>query len=259
MSEVRGGPATRAEVCAAALADCFRGDGEILANPIGTLPTIGGRLAKATFEPSLVMTDGEALLVENILPVGMEAPEKVVAGWNPYRTMFDVVWSGRRHIIMGGSQIDPFGNQNFAFIGAPEKPKTQLLGMRGAPGNTISNKTSYWIANHSTRVFVPEVDVVSGVGYNRAAALSRDNSRSHEIVRVVTNLCVCDFATPDHHMRLRSVHPGVTVADVITATGFELVIPGDVPATRLPTDEELRWIRAVIDPLGLGEKEVPNP
>ena len=31
-----------------AIADCFRGDGEILANPIGTLPVIGGRLAKAT-------------------------------------------------------------------------------------------------------------------------------------------------------------------------------------------------------------------
>ena len=54
------------------VAECFRGDGEILANPIGTIPTIGGRLAKATFEPDLVMTDGEALLVENILPVGVD-------------------------------------------------------------------------------------------------------------------------------------------------------------------------------------------
>jgi hypothetical protein len=55
------------------------------------------------------------------------------------------------------------------------------------------------------------------------------------------------------------VHPGVTVADVVAATGLELVIPDDVPESRLPTDEELRWIREVIDPLGLGEKEVPNP
>ena len=41
---------------------------------------IGGRLAKATVAPELVMTDGEALLVENILPIGVDAPEKVVAG-----------------------------------------------------------------------------------------------------------------------------------------------------------------------------------
>jgi acyl CoA:acetate/3-ketoacid CoA transferase beta subunit len=168
---LRRGPPTRAEVCAAAIADAFRGDGEILANPIGTLPVIGGRLAKATFAPELVMTDGEALLVENILPVGVDNPEKVVAGWNPYRSMFDVVWSGRRHVIMGASQIDKFGNQNFAFIGSHDKPKAQLLGMRGAPGNTINDKTSYWIPSHTTRTFVPAVDVVSGVGYDRARDL----------------------------------------------------------------------------------------
>jgi len=255
---MRDGAPTRAEVCAAAIADCFAHDGEILANPIGTLPMIGGRLAKATVAPELVMTDGEALLVENIVPVGVAQPEKVVAGWNPYRSMFDVVWSGRRHVMMGASQIDPFGNQNFAFIGDPAKPRTQLLGMRGAPGNTINDKTSYWIPAHSARVFVPQVDVVSGVGYDRAAAVDGNAGRFHELGRVVTNLCVLDFDSPDRHMRLRSVHPGVTVDDVVAATGFDLVIDGDVGESRLPTDDELRWIRDVIDPNGLGEEEVPS-
>ena len=69
----RDGAPTRAEVCAAAIADCFAHDGEILANPIGTLPVIGGRLAKATVAPELVMTDGEAVLVEYILTVGAAA------------------------------------------------------------------------------------------------------------------------------------------------------------------------------------------
>jgi hypothetical protein len=55
------------------------------------------------------------------------------------------------------------------------------------------------------------------------------------------------------------VHPGVTVDDVVAATGFELAIDSSVPASRLPTDEELKWIRDVIDPDGLGEQEVPNP
>ncbi len=253
----RDGAPTRAEVCAAAIADCFANDGEILANPIGTLPMIGGRLAKATVAPQLVMTDGEALLVDNIVPVGVDDPEKVVVGWNPYRTMFDVVWSGRRHVMMGGSQIDMWGNQNFAFIGSRDAPKTQLLGMRGAPGNTINDKTSYFLPGHSTRLFVPEVDVVCGVGYDRAAKLGPDAARFHELGWVITNLAVMDFATPDHRMRLRSVHPGVTVDDVVAATGFELVIDGDVPQSRLPTDEEIHWIREVIDPNGLGEQEVP--
>jgi acyl CoA:acetate/3-ketoacid CoA transferase beta subunit len=246
-------------VCAAAIADCFAHDGEILANPIGTLPVIGGRLAKATVAPELVMTDGEALLVENIIPVGVDDPEKVVAGWNPYRTMFDIVWSGRRHVMMGASQLDKYGNQNFAFIGSHAAPRTQLLGMRGAPGNTINDRTSYWIPAHTARVFVPAVDVVSGVGYDRAADLGPVAGRFHNLGYVVTNLCVLDFETADHRLRLRSVHPGVTVDDVVAATGFELAIDADVPESRLPTDDEVQWIRERIDPTGLGEQEVPNP
>jgi acyl CoA:acetate/3-ketoacid CoA transferase beta subunit len=253
----RDGAPTRAEVCAVAIADCFRDDGEILANPIGTLPMIGGRVAKATFAPQLVMTDGEALLVENPMPVGVDAPEKVVGSWNPYRSMFDMVWSGRRHVMMGGSQFDKWGNQNFAFIGNPAAPKTQLLGMRGAPGNTINDRTSFWIPAHSTRVFVPAVSVVSGVGYDRAAELGEWVQEHHELRRVVTNLAVLDFGGPDHRMRLLTVHPGVTVDDVVAATGFELVRDGDVPESRLPTDEELHLIREVVDPNGLGEQEVP--
>jgi acyl CoA:acetate/3-ketoacid CoA transferase beta subunit len=256
---MRDGAPTRAEVCAAAIADCFAHDGEILANPIGTLPVIGGRLAKATVAPELVMTDGEALLVENIVPIGVDDPEKVVAGWNPYRTMFDVVWSGRRHVMMGASQIDKWGNQNFAFIGSYDAPRTQLLGMRGAPGNTINDTTSYWIPAHTTRAFVPAVDVVCGVGYDRARDLGPVAGRFHHLGYVVSNLCVLDFDTLDNRMRLRSVHPGVTVDEVVAATGFELAIDGDVPTSRLPTDDELQWIRERIDPNGLGEEEVPNP
>jgi acyl CoA:acetate/3-ketoacid CoA transferase beta subunit len=218
---------------------------------------IGGRLAKATFEPDLVMTDGEALLVENIVPVGVPDAPKVVSGWNPYRNMFDIVWNGPRHILMGATQLDRHGNQNLAFLGSHAKPTVQLLGFRGTPGNTINNKTSYWVPNHSPRVFVEKVDVVSGVGYDRAEALG-PGGRFHALPRVVTNLAVLDFATPPRVMQLVSVHPGVTVADVVAATGFELVVPTDVPETRLPTDDELRLIREVIDPNGLREQEVPS-
>ena len=256
-ADTRTAAATRADVCAAALADCFRADGEILANPIGNLPLIGGRLAKATFGPQLLMTDGEAQLIENVMPVGVDDPEKVVSSWNPYRRMFDLLWNGRRHVIMGASQIDRFGNQNFAFIGDPAKPKAQLLGMRGAPGNTLNHRTSYWIPAHSARVFVDQVDVASGVGYDRAATLG-DAGRFHEIVHVVTNLAVLDFETPSHSMRLRSVHPGVSVDEVVGATGFELVVPESVPESRVPDADELRLLRE-IDPSDLRDQEVPDP
>lgn len=247
---------TRADHCVIAVAEAFRGDGEIMANPIGTIPMIGGRLARATFEPDLVMTDGEALLVANPMPVGVADPEKVVEAWNPYRSMFDVVWSGRRHVMMGASQMDRYGNQNFACIGPMDRPKAQLLGFRGAPGNTIQNRTSYWIPAHNAKTFVQQVDVVTGVGYDRARALGA-GGRFHRLGHVVTNLGVMDFETPDNTMRLRSVHPGVTVDEIVAATGFDLVVPDDVPETRSPTAAELALI-AEIDPNGLRLREVPE-
>ena len=150
-------------------------------------------------------------------------------------------------------------NQNIAAIGDdPNRPKVQLLGFRGAPGNTINNPTSYWVPRQSAKAVVESVDVVTGVGYDRAAALSVAQRRFHEIRRVVTNLAVLDFETPDHRMRLRSVHPGVTVDDVQEATGFELAVDGDVPESRRPTDEELTLIREVLDPEGRAEQEVPS-
>jgi acyl CoA:acetate/3-ketoacid CoA transferase beta subunit len=233
------------EVCVVACAEAWRGDGEILASPIGVLPSVAARLARATFAPDLMLTDGQASLVR----------EGIVEGWMPYRTVFDTVWSGRRHVMMGASQIDRFGNQNISAIGPHAKPKTQLVGMRGAPGNTMNHPTSYWVPAHSTRVFVPKVDVVCGVGYDRAAALGRAG-RFHEIRRVVTNLAVLDFDTADHAMRLASCHPGVTPDDVVKATGFPLVVPPDVPTTRAPSAEELRLIRDVIDPSGSAAKEL---
>ncbi|MEZ4375771.1 MAG: hypothetical protein R3B07_33500 [Polyangiaceae bacterium] len=115
--------ATLDEVCAVAIAECFRGDGEILCSPIGTLPAIGARLAKLTFEPGLLMTDGVAPLVANVSALGDKDAAKVIEGWLPYRSVFDLVWHGRRHVMMGATQIDRYGNQNIACIGDFEKPR----------------------------------------------------------------------------------------------------------------------------------------
>lgn len=259
MSDTLSSLVTRADVCAVAVADCFRGDGELLANPIGTIPMIGGRLARATWEPDLVMTDGEAALIANDEAVPAVGDRRYET-YNPYRTMFDVVWSGRRHVMMGATQVDQFGNQNIAGLGgAPTQPRTQLLGFRGAPGNTINDTTSYWVPQHGPRVFVEHVDIVTGIGYDRAAALGDEASRFHEIRRVVSNLGVFDFETSDHRMRVRSLHPGVSVDDVVAATAFELAIPDDVPTSRLPTADELRLLTEVIDPKNTRLREVPEP
>jgi acyl CoA:acetate/3-ketoacid CoA transferase beta subunit len=249
--------ASRADVCVVACAEAWRGDGEIVASPMGTVPTIAARLARATFEPELMLSDGAAMLVAGTWPVDAPAPGPV-EGWAPFRAVFDIAWGGKRHVMMGPSQLDRFGNANISAIGDFARPTRQLLGVRGAPGNTVNHATSYWVAKHRTRSFVPRVDMVSGVGYDSAAKSGVAASRFLDLRRVVTNLAVLDFATPDHAMRLVSVHPGVTVDEVVARTGFALVIDGDVPQTREPTAEELRLISEVIDPNGLRHREVPE-
>ena len=222
---------SRLDVCVVACAELFRGDGEILASPMGPVPSLGARLARRTFEPDLVLSDGEATLL-----TADGRPE----GWLPYRAVFDVVAHGRRHVVMGANQIDRYGNQNISCIGPHQAPKRQLLGVRGAPGNTVNHRTSYWVPKHSPRVFVPAVDVVSGVGYDR------DGGRFHDVYRVVTNLCVLDFGGPGHAMRVVSVHPDVSIDEIVEQTGFPLDID-DPPVTREPTGEELAILRE-LDP-----------
>jgi hypothetical protein len=103
------------------------------------------------------------------------------------------------------------------------------------------------------------VDVVSGLGYDRAAAVGGFVASHHEIRRVITDLAVLDFESPARTMRLRSVHPGVTVEEVVTATGFDLELPQGgataVPESRVPSDAELA-ILDLLDPEGLRHREV---
>jgi acyl CoA:acetate/3-ketoacid CoA transferase beta subunit len=246
-----GAPPSLAEICIVACAEAWRGDGAILASPMGVIPALGARLAQLTFEPDLLLTDGEATIM---------APaadgSQVTEGWVPFREVFTMLAAGRRHVMMGASQLDQFGNQNISCIGDWARPRAQLLGVRGAPGNTVNHPVSYWVPRHSRRVFVDQVDMASGVGYDRVGGLSEVIRGYHELRVVVTNLAVLDFGGSDHAMRVRSVHPGATVSDVADATGFVLAAPLEVPQTRLPTDAELAVIRGPLDPDARRDQEL---
>jgi acyl CoA:acetate/3-ketoacid CoA transferase beta subunit len=243
---------TRAEYCAIACAEIFTGAGEIMASPMATLPLIGARLARLTTEPDLLITDGEALILADTPAVGSTGP---IEGWMPFRKVFDVVASGRRHVVMGANQIDRHGNQNLSAFGALQQPTRQMFGVRGAPGNTVNHATSYWVGKHSSRVFCDTVDIVSGVGYDNVDP-TNPAFRFHHIHRVVSNLGVFDFEGPDHTFRALSLHPGVTPEQVAENTSFEVAGLAEAGVTREPSDDELHLIRDVLDPRSLRDREV---
>ena len=250
---------TLAELLIVASADAWRGNGEILASGIGVVPRLGASLAKLTHTPELMMTDSEAFLVEDPIPLGPRGDYvPKFSGYLSFSRVFDVVWAGRRHVMISPTQIDRWGQTNLSCIGDFAKPKAQMLGVRGLPGNSINHINSMFVPAHSTRVFVGgEVDMVGGVGYNPARWPEGAKRDYVDLRRIVTDLCVMDFEGPDHAIRVRSLHPGVSFDEVQAATGFPLLQAPDLGDTPAPTPEQLAIISR-LDPHNLRATVIKN-
>ena len=162
-------------------------------------------------------------------------------------------------MMMGASQIDQYGNTNISCIGNWNKPTSQLIGARGCPGNTINHTVSYWVTSHNQRMFVPKVDFISGVGYGGGPEFPNEAKRFVNIAIVVSPLGFFDFDEQTKRMRVKSYNKGSSVDKIVENTGFELVIPANVSETPAPTEEQLRLIREVIDPVGIRRLEVTPP
>ncbi len=226
-----------------ACARAWENDGEVLASGIGVVPRLAASLAMHK-NPDLMMTDSEAYMVSEPVPIGpRNGYEPKRETWMGFSRIFDNVWSGKRHALVGPTQIDRFGQANISAIGDYDQPKIQMLGVRGFPGNSISHANSFFVPNHSKRVFVDgEVDMVASIGYNPQRLPKGHKLDDVDIRLVVTNLCVMDFGGPDHQARLVSLHPDVTLEQVVENTAFEVFVPDDVPVTAAPTEEELALI-----------------
>lgn len=238
-------------ICAAS--NAWQGDGEVLATGIGIVPRLAASMSMLSSNPDLMMTDSEAWLVSEPVPIGpRDGYQTKREGWMGFTRIFDNVWSGKRHAMVGPTQVDRFGQANISMIGSDyQKPKSMMLGVRGFPGNSISHANSFFVPNHSTKVFVAgEVDMVASVGYN-PTRLARGWSLDDIDIRLIfTNLAVFDFGGPNRQARLRSLHPGVTAAQVQEATGFELHVPADLSETAAPTEAQLALL-ARLDPHNL--------
>jgi len=230
-------------VCAAAQA--WEHDGEVLATGIGVVPRLAASVCMLSGNTDLLMTDSEAWLVREPVPLGPRngyKPRRET--WMGFSRIFDNVWGGKRHAMVGPTQIDRFGQANISMIGGDyRKPRSQMLGVRGFPGNSISHANSFFVPQHSTKVFVAgEVDMVASAGYNPERLARGWSFNDIDLRLVVTNLCVMDFEGPGRQLRIRSLHPGVTAQQVQEATDFPLYAPSRIPETAAPTDLQLALI-----------------
>jgi len=241
-----------AELCICASAEAFRGDGEFMVTSIGLVPRLAASLAKATFEKGLMMTEGEAFLVSEPVPVGPRGGYKPkIEGLMTYERVFDIIAKGKRHAMVTPVQVDRYGQMNISIVGDYDRPKTALLGVRGYPGNTILNSNSMFVPNHDKRTFVDgEVDMVGGIGYNPDRWPGRKKPPFLDLRRIVSNLAVMDFDGSDNGIRVISLHPGVTFDQVQDNTSFELQKVNDLGETNEPSGNQLEVLKR-LDPHNL--------
>lgn len=250
-----------AELMIVAASEAFRNDGEVLATGIGLLPRLAASLAMKTFNPDMMMTDSEAYMLSDPNPVsGRSSHEgQKQETWMGFSRIFDNVWSGKRHAMVGPTQIDRYGQSNISALGGSyQQPKVQMLGARGFPGNSISHANSFFVPSHSTRVFVEnECDMVCSIGYNPERLPKGYTLDEIDIRMVITDLCVMDWNGPNHMLQLLSVHPGISVEQVLENTGFEIHVAESIPVTAVPTLEQLDVI-AKLDPDNWRSKQLKD-
>ena len=228
-------------------ATCFIGTG---------IPMLAAMLASRTTAPNLIPVfefGGTGAMLEE-LPRAVGEARTFHNGVSALG-ICDTMETAQRGFIdfgfLGGAQIDPYGNLNSTAIGEHDHPKARLPGAGG--GNDVGSHCWRTVAimQHDSRRFVPKVDFIttpgflSGRGARQAAGLPPGTGP----VYVVSTLALMDYEPETCRMRLKSLHPGVTVDEVKANTGFALIIPEKVGQNEPPSAEELRLLREEIDPL----------
>ena len=162
------------------------------------------------------------------------------------RELFDCAGQGRVDVFfLSGGQIDGQGNINLVSVGDYDHPKARFPGSFGSAYlYYVVPKVILFRTEHSRRTLVPKVDFISAPGGSAGNV-----ARSGGPVALITNRCLFDFDRERARFRLRSLHPGHSVDEVIEHTGFDFDRPADVPSTPAPSAETLRLMRTVVAPM----------
>lgn len=222
------------------------------------LPNIACNLARYTVAPDLelIYESGVYGARPERLPLSIGDPT-LVSGAASVVSMADLfglyLQRGLVEIaLLGGAQIDRFGNLNTTVIGAYKKPKTRLPGSGGACEIATNAQRTFMIMRLKRRAFVDKLDFLTSPGH-----LTGGDSRARlglpgggpELV--ITDKAILNFDNPEREMQLGELYPGIAVADVQAEVGWPLRVAETVGETAAPTAEELHLIRDEVDPQGM--------
>jgi glutaconate CoA-transferase subunit B len=147
--------------------------------------------------------------------------------------------------FIGGAEVDRFGNLNTSYVGAPQRPRVKLPGSGGGADIAILSRRWVTLMAHERRRFVDRVSFVTSPGHGDGTPgwRKRNGLLGGGPVGIITTLCVLRFPEQGGEAQLASVHPGHTIEEVRSETGWDLKVASDATETAPPTESELAAIR----------------
>ncbi|MDA8236122.1 MAG: hypothetical protein M0Z31_15260 [Clostridia bacterium] len=221
---------------------------------VSMIPMAACRMAQLTHAPNLYyITGGSGAVNPYLEPMVPSSCDDELLRSDAALALPDVILlegHGKRLDVFfgGGLQIDKYGNCNLICIGDWEKPALRGPGTVGLPFLPRAGRVVIYTMSHNAKTLIEKVDFNSGPGFldgPESWSTKAKDLPGKGPALVVTPLCVMDFDEETKVMRLKSLHPGVTLEQVVENTGFQLVIPDEIPVTQEPTSIELEYLRKV--------------
>jgi glutaconate CoA-transferase subunit B len=158
--------------------------------------------------------------------------------------VFSLLQSGRVNLgFLGAAEVDRFGNLNSTKVVAGDDRFVRLPGSGGACDIASLAHRFVALLEHSKRRLPERVSYITspgngeGHGWRERVGLPRGGPSA-----IITTKAVLRFGD-DGEAYLSSVHPGVSVEEVLANTGWKIRVAENISETTAPTEAELKAIR----------------